>query len=105
MIGTATELPVFFFSQQLITRFGHFTLLVVSFVALAIRLSLLSQIRPGMEHLILGIQSLHGVCFALYWVTIVDLSYQLAPPNLKVPSSLCGAPVCALYLSTRTIVS
>eukprot|EP00658_Telonema_sp_P-2_P036605 TRINITY_DN26441_c0_g2_i3.p1 TRINITY_DN26441_c0_g2~~TRINITY_DN26441_c0_g2_i3.p1 ORF type:complete len:257 (+),score=56.16 TRINITY_DN26441_c0_g2_i3:1-771(+) len=83
IVGTATELPVFWFSQRLIQRFGHQRLLLFSHAMMILRLLLLSQLGDGYQHTVFFIQALHGFCFALFWSAMVDATFKLAPVHLK----------------------
>jgi predicted MFS family arabinose efflux permease len=84
-IATISVLPIFWYSDQLIARYGHFRLIAISQGAGVLRLalySLLPNTVPFALQLILVVQTLHGVNFALYWATMVDAIFKLAPKKL-----------------------
>jgi PPP family 3-phenylpropionic acid transporter len=84
-VSIVSALPIFWYSEQVIARYGHFRLIVVAQAAGVLRLALYSLLPPTVPfalQLILGVQTLHGLNFALYWATMVDAIFKLAPKKL-----------------------
>lgn len=75
-----SELPVFFFAGRLVRWLTSRGLLVVGFLAFALRLLLISVI-PSPEWAILP-QMLHGLSFSALWAAAVVYVTQIAPPGL-----------------------
>lgn len=98
-LGTAiagvSELPIFFFSTQIIRRWSPRGLIGAAFGALALRLLLISLVRD--PKLILLLQLLHGPSFSAVWAAGVNYSSEIAPPGLGASAqSLFGAVLFAL---------
>jgi len=85
LVGTLTEVPIFYFSKTLLRRYGHATLIFVSHAAMAIRLALLGLVVTKENHtqVLMVIQSSHGLCFALFWVSVVDFASITTPVPLR----------------------
>jgi PPP family 3-phenylpropionic acid transporter len=79
-ISTLSELPIFFFSDRLIARWGARGLLLIAMGAYALRLLALSLANAAW--MILPLQLLHGLTFSAMWTAGVSYSNQIAPPGL-----------------------
>jgi PPP family 3-phenylpropionic acid transporter len=78
--ATISELPVLFYSNHLLTRWGARRLLVVSLGVYVIRMLALSWIRT--PWFVLPLQLLHGPSFAAMWLAGVSYADELAPPGM-----------------------
>ena len=79
-VASASELPVYFWSDRLLHRFGARNLLLVSMVATVIMLLGVGWMRA--PWLILVIQLLHGPSFSAMWVASVSLVAEMAPEGM-----------------------
>jgi len=82
-------IPLFYYSQSLIFRFGHHSLIIFAELTCVIRLLCFSLLTPRWSislYLILIVQMLHGFNFALFWSASVDAIFKLAPRELNTSS-------------------
>lgn len=82
-------LPLFWYSQALIQRYGHHRLIYVAESLAVVRLVLYSFLLPEFElslYLILAVQLLHGFNFALFWSASVDAMFRFSPKDLSTSS-------------------
>jgi PPP family 3-phenylpropionic acid transporter len=79
-VGTISELPLFFFSNYLLDRWGSRGLLVFSLLATAVRGFAYSFVRAPWA--VLPIALLHGPCFSAMWVAGVSYVDEIAPEGL-----------------------
>lgn len=85
LLGTAStvmcifELPVFFYSEQIFKRFSLTTLLSICQIIFAGRCFGYSILPTEAPWLVLLLEPLHGITFALMWSCSVELGSQLAP--------------------------
>jgi len=80
-VATISEIPVLFYVNRLIKRWGARPLLAVSITAYALRAFLVSLAKT--PEAILLIQSMHGATFALLVGAGVTLADEMAPDGLK----------------------
>jgi len=78
-VATLSELPVLFFSNQLLSRWSAQRLISVALLLFAIRALAYSLIH--VPWLALLIQLLHGPTFSLMWVAGVSYADKMAPPS------------------------
>eukprot|EP01051_Picozoa_sp_SAG22_P021361 SAG22_NODE_4687_length_1192_cov_1.612992_2_plen_195_part_00 len=83
LVGTLSEYFPFFFSRRLIARLRPARLMLLSQLAMIVRLLAVSTVQPGQEHRLVAIQSLHGLGFACYWIAVVEHVQQAAAPALR----------------------
>jgi len=98
-LGTAiaglSELPIFFFSTQMMRRWSPRGLIGIAFGALAVRLLLISLVRD--PNLILALQLLHGLSFSAIWTAGVSYASEIAQAGLGASAqSLFGTTLFAL---------
>ncbi len=79
-VASLSELPVYFYSDELLRRLGPRRLLLVSMAATLIMLLGVGWMRA--PWLILVIQLLHGPSFSAMWVASVSLVAGMAPEGL-----------------------
>jgi PPP family 3-phenylpropionic acid transporter len=100
-------LPIFYYSDKLINKYGHIPMIVFAQVASIVRLLLYVLIHPGSNPvidgsmsmtapiadsrrnlltLVLGVSLLHGFSFALFWSAIVDAIFKLGRCSLSATS-------------------
>jgi MFS transporter, PPP family, 3-phenylpropionic acid transporter len=80
-VSTLSEIPVMFFSDRLLRRFGARGMLVIAMTTIGLRLigySLTSQ-----PWVVLLIQLCHGLTFAAIYTAGVYYADQIAPPGMK----------------------
>ena len=94
-LAALAEIPVLFFSTQLIHRLGLRWMLAVSFLVYAVRFALYAAM-PSPEWAI-PLSLLHGFTFAMYWVASVMYINQMAPEALKTTS--LGLFIAISYLA------
>jgi oligosaccharide:H+ symporter len=79
-MGTISELVIFFFADKLLQRWGNQKVVMITLLALAIRMLAYSFIKtPG---LVLIVQLLHGLTFAAMLSAGVAYANKLAPSGL-----------------------
>lgn len=79
-VATLSELPVFFFSDRLLSRVGGPGLLALALLGSSGRALAYSVIR--IPWLVLPVQLLHGLTFSTLWVGGVAIARQLAPVGM-----------------------
>ena len=80
-ISTFSEIPVMFFSDRLLRRFGARGMLVIAMTTIGLRLVCYSFIvQPW---IVMVIQLCHGFTFAAIYTAGVYYAGQIAPPGLK----------------------
>jgi MFS transporter, PPP family, 3-phenylpropionic acid transporter len=75
------ELPLFYFSAQIINFFGLKKTLLITLLATAVRMLLYSSIRN--PQWALCIEVLHGVSWSLFWVVCVEFVNKLVKDEWK----------------------
>ena len=78
-VATLSELPVLFFSSQLLRRWSAQRLISIALLLFAIRALAYSLIH--VPWLALLIQLMHGPTFSLMWVAGVSYADKIAPPS------------------------
>lgn len=81
MVATITELPIFFFGNRLVKRFGSRGLFVLALVLMGIRSLLFAWVSTPFAVLIL--QALGGTLFPAMWLAGVAYADEHAPGGLK----------------------
>jgi PPP family 3-phenylpropionic acid transporter len=79
-IATVSELPVLFYSGQMLRRLGARGLLIISLAAYVIRAFGYSVVHAPLP--VLALQFLHGLTFAAMWAAGVSFAGEIAPPGL-----------------------
>lgn len=79
-IASISELPAFFFADQLLRRWGARGLLMAALLAQVIRMFAYA-VMPAPEFILL-INLLHGLTFSAMWVAAVAYANQHTPPGL-----------------------
>jgi MFS family permease len=80
-IATLVELPVFFFANRLLRRFGSFGMLVMGMAVTGVRLLLYAAVATPAG--ILAFQPLSGLAFPVVWAAGVAFANENAPPGLS----------------------
>lgn len=80
-ISTVTEVPVFFFGNRLVKRFGSYGLFMISLVLIGIR-SLLYTVASA-TWMVWVIQAFGGTIFPAMWLAGVSYADENAPAGLK----------------------
>lgn len=80
-VSTLSELPVMFFGDRLLKRFGARGMLIVGMAIIGIRLLLYSV--TGLPWVVLIIQLIHGLTFPIIYLAGVAYADQVAPPGVK----------------------
>ena len=88
MFATLSELPVLYFSDRLLSRFGATGMVILSMSFLVLRLLAYSFIRNPL--MVLPIQLLHGPTYSAMWVSGVSYAAKNAPHGM-------GATVQGLF--------
>jgi MFS family permease len=81
LLATFTELPVFFFGNRLVKRFGSKGLFLLALVLLGIRS--LCFAWASVPFAVLIVQGLGGMIFPAMWVAGVSYADEQAPAGLK----------------------
>jgi hypothetical protein len=93
------SIPLFWFSDLLISRHGHFRLMFIAESVCLIRLLSYVILQPGVPgalYFLPIVQVLHGVTFALFWSSAVDAIHKLAPKDL---TTSCIAALNVTYFT------
>jgi MFS transporter, PPP family, 3-phenylpropionic acid transporter len=110
LISSTSELPVLFFSNRLLKRFGAFPLLGISIAMSGVRSVLLAGANSISG--ILFFQLLNGMTFPLFMVAAVSHSNEISPEGMKATGqglmgsassgvgSAVGGLVCGLLLGS-----
>lgn len=93
------ELPLFYFSAQIIARLGIKTTLLVTVFATALRLALYGIVKN--PYAALPIELLHGVSWSLFWVVCVEYVNKLVKEEWRVTGQ---SLLYAAYYGAGTIV-
>ena len=80
-LSTMTELPIFFFGNRLVKRFGSQGLLMISLVLIGLRSLLYALVSAPFAVLI--VQMLGGTVFPALWLAGVNYADEHAPAGLK----------------------
>ena len=80
-VQSICELPFFFYGNKIVERFGIKRTLVFTMIVTAVRMLLYSLTVNPTIAIIIG--SSHGICLALYLVSMVSYVHRVVPPHLK----------------------
>ena len=80
-ISTLTELPVFFFGDRLVRRFGSKRLFMIALILIGIRSLFYAAIDSPFQ--IYFVQAFSGMIFPVMWLAGVSYADENAPPGLK----------------------
>lgn len=94
MTLAASELPVLFYSNQLIKRLGLRWMLTIAIVAYALRFALLSLVTDA--NWVIPVQLLHTFSFTFYMLASVRLAHQLGGRELAATAQSLLASATAL---------
>jgi MFS family permease len=79
--ATLTEIPVFFFGNRLVKKFGSYSLLIMALVLFGIRSVLYGLVST--PFMVLVVQLFGGTIFPILWVAGVSYADENAPASLK----------------------
>ena len=80
-IATLTEIPIFFFGDRLVRRFGSYGLFMIALVLIGIRSLLYAVVDTPLQVFIL--QAFSGTIFPALWLAGVSYADENAPAGLK----------------------
>ncbi|MFN8413927.1 MAG: major facilitator superfamily domain-containing protein 6 [Anaerolineales bacterium] len=81
LIATMTELPIFFFGDRLVKRFGSYTLFMAALVLLGLRSLMFAW--ASTTWMVYVVQALGGMMFPAMWLAGVSYADENAPAGLK----------------------
>lgn len=81
MVATASEMPALFFGNQFLRRFGARGLLIIAMTTIGLRLIFYSL--TTLPWVVLLIQLVHGLTFAIILIAGVSYADQVAPAGMK----------------------
>jgi PPP family 3-phenylpropionic acid transporter len=81
MVATASEIPALFFGNQFLRRFGARGLLIIAMATIGLRLIFYSL--TTLPWVVLLIQLVHGLTFAVILIAGVSYADQVAPAGMK----------------------
>lgn len=81
MCETASELPAFFYSHQIINRFGIVNVLLISIIGYFLRVSYYAVMTNAWSAI--PFEFLHGVTYGLAWAACTQYVYSAAPPGCE----------------------
>ena len=90
------ELPIFHFSDYLLSKLGHDFLFIASMLAYSMRVFGYTFLSPETAHWVLALEFLHGITFACMWIASIDYAAAIAPKewSTTVQSTLSTALSC-----------
>lgn len=80
LTATASEIPIFFFGERLLKRFGARGLLLLSLGATVVRMA--GYVVMPAAWFVLPINLLHGLTFSAMWVAAVSYANRAAPKGM-----------------------
>ncbi len=80
-IATLTEIPIFFFGNRLVKKFGSYALLVLALVLVGIRSLFFGIVSTPL--LVLVLQAFGGTIFPAIWLAGVSYADENAPAGMK----------------------
>jgi MFS family permease len=80
-IASVTEVPIFFFGNRLVRRFGSYSLLTLSLAMFGVRSVLFAAVN--IPWLVLIVQVFGGMIFPAMWAAGVSYADENAPVGLK----------------------
>ncbi len=80
-VGSISEIPIVFFSNRLVKRFGSYRLLILAMVVTSMRMFLFAA--SGLPVVVLIAQLLNGLTFSTMWVAGVSYADENAPDGLR----------------------
>lgn len=81
LIATLTEIPIFFFGNTLVKRYGPQRLVTASLVLMGLRGLMFAAVSTPL--MVYAVQALGGTMFALLWLAGVSYAEENAPAGLK----------------------
>ncbi|OWZ17285.1 Major Facilitator Superfamily (MFS) transporter [Phytophthora megakarya] len=81
MCETASELPAFFFSHQIINKIGTVNVLLVSIAGYALRISYYAVMTDPWSAI--PFEFLHGITFGLAWAAVTQYIYAATPKGCE----------------------
>jgi len=76
-VNVLFELPIFWYASQLLSLLGSDGMFLISMVCFVIRVFGYTLLVPSTKWWILGLESMHGVTFATFWIVTTDVSKVL----------------------------
>ncbi|CAB9524894.1 Major facilitator superfamily domain-containing protein 6 [Seminavis robusta] len=73
------ELPIFHFSEYLLSKLGHDVLFLLSMFAYSTRVIGYTFLTPSTAHWVLVLEFSHGITFACMWISSIDYAAVVAP--------------------------
>jgi PPP family 3-phenylpropionic acid transporter len=102
-IGTISEIPILFFSNRLVKRFGSYRLLMLTMIVTSIRLFIFAATK--LPTVVLFGQLLNGLTFPAMWVAGVSYADENAPPGLRTTAQgLFSAMVFGIGMAVGGLV-
>ena len=102
-IGTITEIPLLFFSNRLVRRFGSYRLLILAMIFTSIRMFLFAA--STLPAIVISAQLLNGLNFPMMWVAGVSYADENAPPGLRTTAQgLFSAMVFGIGMAVGGLV-
>ncbi len=96
--GSISEIPIMFFSNRLVKRFGSYKLLILAMIMTVIRMFLFAA--SDLLVVIVIAQLLNGFTFPIIWVAGVSYADENAPPGLRTTAQgLFGAMVFGIGMA------
>ena len=89
IVSICSEIPIFWYSDQIISYLGVFRMILIAMTTCILRLLLLSILsvnNPSSLMLLLILQLSHGLNFGLFWLAAAESILKLSPDGLLTSS-------------------
>eukprot|EP00494_Astrolonche_serrata_P033347 UN33616 len=86
LVSCISEIPIFFYGDYWLGKFGFRSIILISYASMFIRLIACSFMTKELQNMILILQALHGLSFALPWLAYVNFLNETSPETFKATS-------------------
>jgi hypothetical protein len=98
-VNVLFELPIFWFSDWILSRFSHDVMYILAMIFFVVRMYGYTLLLPSTRWWILVLECMHGVTFACFWMTTLDIASGLIhlSPSTKYWSTSIPSGIQMLY--------
>ena len=77
------EIPIFYYAKQIQAAMGHQAMVAVALLAYSTRVYGYTLLTAGNYKLVLALEGLHGLTFAMMWTATVAIATKISPPEWR----------------------